>query len=161
MSPYKQTASPLITDIARLDSARGKKQVWRPQVRTWGLSEANILYWRKYLWECWDFSAPGELCPFYPLVTPLPLIGLQLRPTWPWSFAASPINFMKRSTCNLSQNYAAVLNMGVTPLAPSVRMVVFLPHMSVLVFFHQSVCSLLVPCLWKFCCVVCGFENVK
>jgi len=40
----------------RLDGARGKKQVWRPHVWTWGLSEANVLYWRKYLWHCWDFS---------------------------------------------------------------------------------------------------------
>ena len=27
--------------VTRLDGARGKKLVWRPQVRTWGLSEAN------------------------------------------------------------------------------------------------------------------------
>jgi len=45
-------------DVTRLDGARGKKQVWRPHVWTWGLSEANLLYWRKYLWHCWDFSAP-------------------------------------------------------------------------------------------------------
>jgi len=60
--------------VPRLDGARGKKQVWRPHVRTWDLSEANVLYWR--LWHFWDFmaspaviwrshsdSAPGELCP--------------------------------------------------------------------------------------------------
>jgi len=23
-----------------------------------GLSGANLLYWRNYLWHCWDFSAP-------------------------------------------------------------------------------------------------------
>ena len=47
-----------------------------PHVRNWGLSQANVLYWRKYLWYCWDFfappaviwrprndSAPGELRP--------------------------------------------------------------------------------------------------
>jgi len=34
--------------VTRLGGARGKKQVWRP----------NVLYWRKYLWPCWDFSAP-------------------------------------------------------------------------------------------------------
>jgi len=62
--------------VTRLDGARGQKQVWRPHVRTWGLSEANVLYWSKYLRHCWDFSAPpaviwcphsasapGELCP--------------------------------------------------------------------------------------------------
>jgi len=28
-----------------------------PPVRTWCLSEPNILYWRNYLWYCWVFSA--------------------------------------------------------------------------------------------------------
>ena len=37
---------------------RGK--FWRPHIGTWGLSEANVLYWRKYLWHCWDFSAPPQ-----------------------------------------------------------------------------------------------------
>jgi len=44
--------------VTRLDGARGKKQVWHSHVRTWSLSEVNVLYWRKYLWHCWDFSAP-------------------------------------------------------------------------------------------------------
>jgi len=44
--------------VTRLDGARGKKQVWRPHVRTWVFTEANVLYRRKYLWHCWDFSAP-------------------------------------------------------------------------------------------------------
>ena len=34
--------------VTRLDGARGKKKVWCPHVRTWGLSEANVLYWNKY-----------------------------------------------------------------------------------------------------------------
>jgi len=29
--------------VTRLGGVRGKKQVWRPHVRTWGLSEANVL----------------------------------------------------------------------------------------------------------------------
>jgi len=45
--------------VTRLDGARGKKQVWHPHVQTWGFSEENLLYWRKYLWHCWDFSAPS------------------------------------------------------------------------------------------------------
>jgi len=61
--------------VTRLHGARGKKQVWRSRVWTWSLSEANVLYWRKYLWHCWDFLAP----PFViwrpgncaPLATPL------------------------------------------------------------------------------------------
>jgi len=54
-------------------------------VRTWGLPEGNLLYYRKYFWNCWDFRrpqqtfgppavirrshddlTPGELCPPYP-----------------------------------------------------------------------------------------------
>ena len=34
--------------VTRWDGARGKKQVWLPHVRTWGLSEANILHWSTY-----------------------------------------------------------------------------------------------------------------
>ena len=44
--------------ITRLDGAQVKMQVWRPHVQTWDLSEANIWYWRKYLWHCWAFLAP-------------------------------------------------------------------------------------------------------
>ena len=33
------------------------KASWRPRLRTWGLLKANALYWRKYLWHCWDFTA--------------------------------------------------------------------------------------------------------
>jgi len=40
--------------VTRLDVARGKKQVWRPHFRTWGLPEANVLYWRMYVWHCWN-----------------------------------------------------------------------------------------------------------
>ena len=46
--------------ITRLDGARGKKQVRRPCVRTWGLPEANVLYWSMYVWHCWDFLAPPQ-----------------------------------------------------------------------------------------------------
>jgi len=48
--------------VTRLVGARGKKHV-----RTWDLSEANLLYWRKCLWHFWTFrrpssdSAPGKL----------------------------------------------------------------------------------------------------
>jgi len=36
--------------VPTLGGARDKKYVWRPL-------EANVLYWRKYLRHCWDFSA--------------------------------------------------------------------------------------------------------
>ena len=69
--------------VTRLDGARGKKQVWRPHVRTWALSEANLLHWRKYLqyvvylWFLGLFGAsrsdstPGDCSPLAPFVTPL------------------------------------------------------------------------------------------
>jgi len=38
-----------VRGVTRLDGAWGKNQVWRRHVRTWGLSEANVLYRRKYL----------------------------------------------------------------------------------------------------------------
>ena len=47
--------------VTRLYGARGKKQIWRPYGRIWVFSKANLLYWRKYLWHCWDFSAPPEV----------------------------------------------------------------------------------------------------
>ena len=57
--------------VARLNGAWGQKQVWRPYVPTWGLSEASVLHWRKYLWHCWDFSrTPQSFGP--PIVIPSP-----------------------------------------------------------------------------------------
>ena len=44
--------------VTRLDGAWGKKQVWRPHFRTWGLPETNALYWRMYVWHCWAFWRP-------------------------------------------------------------------------------------------------------
>jgi len=37
--------------------AGARKQVWHPHVRTWVPSEANLLYWSKYMLYCWDFVA--------------------------------------------------------------------------------------------------------
>jgi len=54
--------------VTRLDGALGKKRVWRLMFEP-GLSEANVLFWKKCLWHCFDFldprndSAPGELFP--------------------------------------------------------------------------------------------------
>jgi len=63
-------------DVTRLDGARGKKQVCRPCVRAWGISESNVLYWRKYLWHCWGFRVPqwfsarGIVSPLHPSLCP-------------------------------------------------------------------------------------------
>ena len=32
--------------VTRLDGAWDKKKVWRPHIRTWGLWEANVLFWK-------------------------------------------------------------------------------------------------------------------
>jgi len=63
-----------------------------PHVRNWGLSEANLLYWRKCLWHCWDFSAPpqwfgpsivtrrpGNCATLPPFVKPLPAVCCRVR----------------------------------------------------------------------------------
>ena len=46
--------------VTRLDGARGKKQLWHPNIRTWGISEGNLLYWRKYLWMLGRFATSGR-----------------------------------------------------------------------------------------------------
>ena len=56
-----------VRGVTLLDGAEGKKQVWRPHVRMSGLLEASVLYWRKYLWHSWDFSA-------YPVVIGAPMV---------------------------------------------------------------------------------------
>ena len=38
----------------------GQEASLAPHVRTWGLWDANVLYWRKYLWHCWNFSTPPQ-----------------------------------------------------------------------------------------------------
>ena len=63
--------------VTRLDGARGKKQVWRRHVRNWGLSEANVLYWRQYcnivgsVWRPRSHSAPHSESTPGELRTPL------------------------------------------------------------------------------------------
>jgi len=66
----------LLGGIMRLDCARGKKQVWRPCVRTWGLPEANVLHWSSFdivttFRPRHSELAPGQSCPLAPFVTPL------------------------------------------------------------------------------------------
>jgi len=89
---------------------RGKNQVWRPHVRTWSLSEANVLYWRKHSWHCWDFSAPlavtrrPENCsllapPPTAFVTPLLVSSPKQAPT-PCSVSRNQVNTKsKRIAC--------------------------------------------------------------
>jgi len=75
---WLENCTPTRRGVTRLDGARGKKQVWCPHVQTWDLLDANLLYWKKYLWHCWDFSAPLAVirgqgnCALALLITPLP-----------------------------------------------------------------------------------------
>jgi len=71
-------------DVTRLDGVRSKNQVWRPNFRTWGLSAANVLYWKKYLWHCWDLPAPSAV-----IGRPRQwFVALGIMPLWlsPWTF---------------------------------------------------------------------------
>jgi len=55
-------------DVTRLDGASDKKKVWRPHIRTWGLWEANVLFWKSAYGIAVSFgpcsdSASGEYSP--------------------------------------------------------------------------------------------------
>jgi len=39
---------------------------------TWEFSEENLLHWRKYMWHCWDFSAPPAVIRLPGIVASLP-----------------------------------------------------------------------------------------
>jgi len=71
--------------VTRLDGAWGKKQVWRSHVRTWGLSEANVLYWRSTsdiigtIQHPHNDSAPGKFYPLAPLIMLLIPTGIFLQ----------------------------------------------------------------------------------
>jgi len=61
----KHTIKQACTLLAAVHYRQGRAEVrWRPL-------GANVLCWRKCLRHCWDFSAPGALCPSCPLGTPL------------------------------------------------------------------------------------------
>ena len=47
--------------VMRLDGTRGKKQVWRPHVRTCGLSETNVLFKKSICDIVGIFSAPSVI----------------------------------------------------------------------------------------------------
>ena len=64
--------------VTRLDGARGKKQVWRPSVRTWPLSEGIYCIEENTRGIFCDFSVPTQwfgaqeiVPPYSPLVTPV------------------------------------------------------------------------------------------
>ena len=69
--------------VTRLDGARGKMQVRRPHFWTWGIPEANVLYWKMCVWHCCFLgahsiirrpqsdSAPRVIAPPFPVITPL------------------------------------------------------------------------------------------
>ena len=111
-----------IRAVTRFDGARGKKQVWRPHVRTWDLSEANILYWRQYLWHCWVLSAPlasrlrrrPELC-LSTSQQPMILCGtaassasycdwclIETWSTWSWIWLAIAVSLLLPDTTNVA-----------------------------------------------------------
>jgi len=45
-------------DLTRLDGAWNKKKVWRPHIQTWGLWEANILFWKSAYGIVVSFGPP-------------------------------------------------------------------------------------------------------
>ena len=88
----------------------GQETSLAPHVWTWDLSEANLLYWKKYLWHCWNFSAflavnrrPGNCAPLAPLVTPLSVVLLRNH-----SNVSTPRNVRPCPPCGnaITTNYA-------------------------------------------------------
>ena len=70
-----------VRSSTKLDGARGKKQVWHPRVRTWGLLAANVLHWSSsdivrtfrrpaVIRRLHSDLTPGESCPFPPSLRP-------------------------------------------------------------------------------------------
>jgi len=91
---------------------QGRNEVrWRPgqeatlatRVRNWCLSEANVLYWRNYLWHCWEFSAPPAVirrpgnCALLPLPRYAPDCGMSetMRPDPPCSCRFSELRWQE------------------------------------------------------------------
>jgi len=55
--------------VPRLDGARARNKFGVPMFEPkW---RSNVLHWKKYLWLCWNFWAPGALWPSFPVVAPL------------------------------------------------------------------------------------------
>ena len=77
-SRIKKLGRPLQAGAQRGEMAAGARSKFgAPHVRTWDLSEANMLYWRKYFWHWWDFSTPpavirrpGNCAPLAPSLRP-------------------------------------------------------------------------------------------
>jgi len=58
-----------VRGLTKLDGARGK-QVWRPHVWTWGLSEANVLHWStcdiiRTFWRPHSGLGPEDCAPWW------------------------------------------------------------------------------------------------
>jgi len=58
--------------VTRLDGARGKKQVWRPRVRTWAPPEQMYCIEKNTCDNLWDFRSPPQWFGAQVNVLPLP-----------------------------------------------------------------------------------------
>ena len=101
--PWLQLTCPrnfYVRGLERLDGARGEKQVWRPRVRTWGLSETNLATKKVLVTLLGLFGAPrisdstlGVLRPTSPSLAPpspslaAPLFHMQPSVHKPWTCA--------------------------------------------------------------------------
>jgi len=59
-----------------------------------------------------------------------------------------------------STTYLCLRSFYATALAPPMRMLSYYCHVSMLVFFHVSVCSLLLSCVRTFYSVRCGSKEL-
>jgi len=73
--------------VAKWDGAWGKKQVWRPHVRTWVFRKQMYCFEKLLMTLLWllapsSDSPPGELWPLAPLVTSLVVCNKNLKIFW-------------------------------------------------------------------------------
>jgi len=105
-----------VRGATKWDGARGKKQVWRPHFRTWGLPKANVLHWSScdivrtsrrptVIRRLHSDSTHVKLCPLPPVVTPL----ITARSDAPQQIMVHSSNQRHTGTFSIRPNFCATL----------------------------------------------------
>jgi len=133
--------SPHARDGTRLDGTRDNKQVrsCRPHIRTWGLSEANVLYWRKTCDIVGPFQRPTQW-----FRAPMAIRRLGNRSPFPPNYVSAPWIHKLHSCINTAQWRAEVW------WCPG-RLLDWMPPYQILVLSSGVWWSLVldIRCLWR------------
>ena len=97
--------------VTRLDGAWDKKKVWRPHIRTWGIWQENVLFWKSAYGIVMSFAPtvirrPGNI-PLAPLVTSLVLCYKNRKNVPKINKFSYPnvMNFYFKKICNFRTQY--------------------------------------------------------